>query len=319
MWKLLPEAAQSGEEMCVAFANALVEQMNNNSDIVAMDADLADASKFSVIKKAFPERFIEMGIAEANMMGVAAGMSMRGFVPFVHSFAPFVTRRVLDQVFMAGAYSHNTINIYGSDPGVCAAANGGTHSSYEDIALFRSIPETMIFDPADAVQLRWLIAELADKKGVHYIRANRKAVPQIYAENSTFELGKGNVLTEGVDVVVFTAGMLVSDALAAAGELVAKGISVSVVDIFTVKPLDIELVKGCINGKKLAVVFENHNIYGGLGSAVAEVMADNACAVPLLRLGVQDRFGQVGSVEYLKKTYGLTAENLQRRIEETLR
>ncbi len=319
MWKLLPEPAKPSGEMSAAFANALVERMKTNTNIVAMDADLADASKFSIIKKACPERFIEMGIAEANMIGVAAGMSLRGFVPFVHSFAPFVTRRVLDQVFMAGAYSHNTLNIYGSDPGVCAAANGGTHSSYEDIALFRSIPQAMIFDPADAVQLGWLIGELAGKKGVHYIRANRKAVPQIYAEGSTFGIGRGNVLRVGGDAVVFTCGLLLADALAAEVALRAKGISLCVVDLFTIKPLDVELVKSCVAGKRLAVVFENHNIYGGLGSAVAEVMAECACGVPLLRVGVKDSFGQVGSVDYLKKAYGLTAENLQKSIEEALR
>ena len=319
MWKMISGQSPAEGEMGAAFANALVKITNTNRRIVAMDADLADASRFSIIKKKVPGQFIEMGIAEANMIGVAAGMSIRGFIPFVHSFAPFVTRRVMDQVFMAGAYSHNTVNIYGSDPGVCAAANGGTHSSYEDVALFRSIPEAMIFDPADTVQLEWLVDRLAEMKGVHYIRANRKGVPQIYETGSTFEIGKGNILVNGTEAVIFTAGILLRDALDAAKMLGEKGISVAVVDLFTIKPLDVPLVRNCVEGKKLAVTFENHSIYGGLGSAVAEVMAECAQAVPLRRIGVQDRFGQVGPVEYLKETFGLTAKHLEREIEQALR
>ena len=319
MWKLISDQPSVEKAMGATFANTLVKIMNTNRRVVAMDADLADASKFSIIKKEVPRQFIEMGIAEANMIGVAAGMSMRGFIPFVHSFAPFVTRRVLDQIFMAGAYSNNTINIYGSDPGVCAAANGGTHSSYEDIALFRSIPEVMIFDPADTVQLEWLVTELAKMEGIHYIRANRKEVPRIYETGSTFEVGKGNVLVNGSDVIVFTTGILLKDALDAAQALKEKGISVAVVDLFTIKPLDVSLIKDCIKGKKMAVTFENHSIYGGLGSAVAEVMAECAQSIPLRRIGVRDCFGQVGSLQYLKETFGLTAKHLEQEIEQTIR
>lgn len=319
MWELLETPADTGQAMCAAFADELIQQMKTNNKIVAMDADLGNASKFSGIKKVFPKQFIEMGIAEANMIGVAAGMSLRGFIPFVHSFAPFATRRVADQIYMSGVYSSNTINIYGSDPGVCAAANGGTHSSYEDIALLRAFPTMEIFDPADTVQLKWLIGKLAQKKGVHYIRATRKETKQIYKEQSQFEMGRGNILMQGKDVVIFSMGILLADALYAAKTLKELGVLAQVVDLFCIKPLDRELVLQCAMGKKLAATFENHSIYGGIGSAIAEILAENKSAPPLIQIGVKDRFGQVGSVEYLKKIYGLTSDHLVSSIVGKLR
>lgn len=297
-------------EMRRVFVDTLMALMAENGKIVAQEADLGTASSFIRIQKQFPERFVEMGISEANMIGVAAGLSMRGFIPFVHSFAPFVSRRVGDQLFLEGAYARNTINIYASDPGVCAAANGGTHMTFEDVAQVRAIPGVEVYDPADGVQLAWLIREVVTRKGVHYIRTNRKEMPQIYTEGSTFEVGKGNVLRQGQDVLVIAAGELVRPALDAAETLAAQGISAEVIDMFTFKPLDHELILREAKGKKRIIVAENHNVIGGLGSAVAETLADAGCGVPLSRIGVDERFGQVGSIDFLKKDYGLTPEHI---------
>lgn len=316
MWKLAIDGKD--QELRTVFADTLNALIEENPKIFVMDADLAGASKFGKVQKAHPDNFLNMGISEANMMCAAAGMSMRGYVPFVHTFAPFAARRSLDQIYLSGAYAKNTLNIYGSDPGVCVAANGGTHTSFEDVAVMRTIPEAMVFDPADGAQLAWLIRELVPLKGVHYIRANRKNTPNLYAEGSTFTIGKGNILREGTDVLLISMGEVLHDALAAAEELGRQGISVEVVDMFTVKPLDAELVCREAAGKKLVVTFENHSVIGGLGGAVAEAMAEAGCGVRLKRLGVNDQFGQVGTLEYLKEAYGLTKENCVKVIQENL-
>ena len=310
MWKRLERAPEKAREQRVVFYQTLEVLMDENPKIVALEADLGGASGSLRVKRSHPENFIECGIMEANMIGVAAGMSMRGFVPFVHSFSPFASRRVADQVFLAGAYSHNTINIYASDPGVCAATNGGTHTSFEDVSLMRAIPGVEVYDPADGVQLEWLIRTLADRSGVHYIRTTRKDILPVYEPGSTFELGKGNVLCEGGDVLMIAAGTVLEDALGAAKALAESGVSVEVVDMFTLKPLDEELVLREAAGKRLVVTVENHSITGGFGSAVAELLAARPVHAPLLRVGVREQFGQVGSLKYLKRAYGLDAESI---------
>ena len=293
-----------------AYGEALADLGKRNKKIVALDADLAHATMTQNFADACPDRFFNAGIAEANMMGIAAGLSMRGRVPFVHTFAPFAVRRACDQIFLEGAYAGNTINIYGSDPGACAAQNGGTHTTLEDIAIMRAIPTVEVYDPADGVQLRWLIRELAGRKGVHYIRAARKGMPDIYAEGSSFETGKGCVLREGKDVLLVAAGLGLKLSLEAAEQLGAEGIDAGVIDMFTIAPLDTELLKAQIPGKKLVVTVENHGITNGLGSAVAEVIAGEGYGVRLSRIGSRNQFGQVGSQEYLMKAYGLTVENI---------
>lgn len=318
MWKRLERAPEKAREQRVVFYQTLEALMDENPKIVALEADLGGASGSLRVKRSHPENFIECGIMEANMIGVAAGMSMRGFVPFVHSFSPFASRRVADQVFLAGAYSHNTINIYASDPGVCAATNGGTHTSFEDVSLMRAIPGVEVYDPADGVQLEWLIRTLADRRGVHYIRTTRKDILPVYEPGSTFELGKGNVLCEGGDVLMIAAGTVLEDALGAAKALTESGVSVEVVDMFTLKPLDEELVLREAAGKRLVVTVENHSITGGLGSAVAELLAARPVHAPLLRVGVREQFGQVGSLKYLKRAYGLDAESIVAAVRAAL-
>ena len=318
MWKRLEGAPEKVREQRVVFYQTLESLMDENPKVVALEADLGGASGSLRIKKSHPDNFIECGIMEANMIGVAAGMSMRGFVPFVHSFSPFASRRVADQIFLAGAYSHNTLNIYASDPGVCAATNGGTHTSFEDVSLMRAIPGVEIYDPADGVQLEWLIRTLAGRSGVHYIRTTRKDILPIYAPGSTFELGKGNVLRAGSDVLMLAAGTVLEDALGAAEALEGAGISVEVADMFSLKPLDSALVLREAAGKRLVVTVENHSVTGGLGSAVAEPLAEQGAHAPLLRVGVREQFGQVGSLKYLKRAYGLDAPSIADAVRAAL-
>lgn len=293
-----------------AAMNILDQMMDENSDLIFFDADLASASGSRALQTAHPNQFVQTGICEANMIGMACGMSTYGFIPFVHSFAPFVSRRVFDQVFLSGGYAHTTLNILGTDPGFCAAANGGTHTTFEDVAMMRTIPNSIVVDACDPVELAWVLEELSQKTGIHYVRTTRKAVRPVYEEGSTFELGKGNILRTGKDILIIAAGQLVSDALDAADILEKKGWSTEVIDMFTIKPLDTALLKEECAGKLAVVTFENHNITGGLGTACAEALLDYGISVPFRRIGIQEQFGQVGSVDYLQQAFGLQAENV---------
>ena len=319
MFKLVQDRSQKGCELRGVVVQTLQDVMEENEKVVALEADLGGASKFTDIQKSHPDRFVQCGIAEADMIGIAAGLSSEGFVPFVHTFAPFSTRRAFDQIYLSCAYAKNTINIYGSDPGFCVGTNGGTHTSFEDMALMRSIPDALVLDIADASQLEWCIRQLSTMSGVHYFRANRKPVRQVYEANSTFEFGKGNVLKQGKDVLILSCGQVVSDALDAAEHLEQEGISCEVIDMFTIKPLDVPLILEEIKDKRACVTFENHSIIGGLGSAVSEVLAENGISIPFKRHGVQDRFGQVGSPDFLQKEYGLTASDLEKSIHSLLK
>ena len=287
----LANTREVGKELRVAVVDALKETMENNEKVIALDADLGAASKWTDLIKTNPDRFINVGIAEANMVGVAAGLNLTGYIPFVHTFGPFATRRVLDQVFLSGAYSKNTINIFGSDPGFAAGHNGGTHTTWEDVALLRAIPDVVICDAADAVQMEWIIKEFSQLTG------------------------KGNLLKEGSDYLIVAAGQLVSEALDVAEHLEERGITADVIDMFTIKPLDKELLLERLIGKKMVITIENHSITGGLGSAVAEVLADNGLAIPLKRIGVDERFGQVGTPAFLQEEFGLTAEKIIEQID----
>lgn len=316
MWKL--QRGATGKELRKVFVETLQSMMDENPNVLALEADLGGASGFTSLKNTHPKQFIQMGIAEANMVGVAAGLSMRGYIPYVHTFAPFSTRRACDQIFLEGAYAQNTLNIYGSDPGVCVGANGGTHNSFEDIAIMRSIPNVLVVAPADEVQLEWTIRKSAELSGVHYIRANRKGNLSVYAPGSEFTFGKGNLLYEGEDVLLLSMGEMLGIALNAADELKKTGISTEVIDMFTLKPFDDDLLRRRIKNKKMVVTFENHSIIGGLGSCVAEVMAEEACGIPLVRIGANDVFGQVGTYDYLRNVFGLTEKNIVNVVKRKL-
>lgn len=305
MFQLAENRQEAGRELRDCVVETLQELMKDDDKITALEADLGGASGFTKIKKTNPERFIQCGIAEANMMGVAAGLSLTGFKPFTHTFAPFATRRVFDQLFLSGAYAGNTINVYGSDPGFSVASNGGTHTAWEDVALIREIPGAVICDPADDVQMEWIIKEFLKMEGIHYVRSNRKAVRNVYKKGSSFKIGQGNILKEGKDILIIAAGQLVSEALDCAEELEKEGYSVEVIDMFTIKPLDEKLLIKEAKGKSKIVTIENHSIYGGLGSAVSEVIAENGISVPVKRIGVKEKFGQVGTAEFLQEEFGL--------------
>lgn len=315
MYKLCDKREET-QEMRMCVVNSIIELMKENDKVLALDADLASASGFSKIEKNYPRQFIQCGIAEANMVGVSAGISLLGYISFIHSFGPFVSRRVFDQVFVSGAYADTNINIYGSDPGFCVAQNGGTHTTWEDVALMRTIPHAIICDAADGTQMKWIIKNFAKLHGIHYVRGNRKPVRNIYTADSEFEFGKGNILKKGTDVLVISAGQIVSDALDASEELDKNNISVEVIDMFTIKPIDKELILNEAKGKKIIITFENHSIIGGLGSAVSEVLSDNGVGIKLKRMGVDEQFGQVGTAEWLQKEYHLTKDDLIKEIKK---
>lgn len=312
----LTNKQEVGKELRTVVVDTIKELMIKNSRIVALDADLGSASGWTTLEELYKERFFNMGISEANMVGVAAGLSIENFIPFIHTFGPFATRRVFDQLFISGGYSGNTIIVYGSDPGFAAGPNGGTHTTWEDMALIRMIPHSVICDAADEVQMAWIINEFSQRKGINYIRGNRKAVHKIYESGSTFEIGKGNLLQSGTDILLIAAGQLVYETLQVAKKLEQTGYSVSVIDMFTVKPLDKELIKEQIIGKKAVVTIENHSINGGLGSAVGEFLAEEAFGIPLKRIGVNERFGQVGTPDFLQEEFDLTTERIYEQLQD---
>ena len=309
MFKVKETIETSKTLMRDACCKGLMDAAEKNPDVVVLDADLVNSSGLKPFFKAYPDRAFDCGIAESNMIGIAAGMSAAGKIPFTHTFGCFASRRVCDQIMISCAYAHLNVKMIGSDPGVTAAKNGGTHMPFEDMAVLRAIPEITLIEPSDPVMMQSLVEQLVEAYGVYYIRMVRKEASSIYEEGSTFEIGKGNVLTEGNDLTVFASGIMVEEALKAAKLLKDEGISARVVDMFTWKPLDTELVARCAEETGCFVTAENHNVYGGLGSAIAEA-AVQTNPVPVEMVGVKDRFGQVGDVKFLKKEYNLTAEDI---------
>lgn len=307
-----------GMEMRAALAKAAMELMAENKDIVMMDADLASASGFNKIFQAFPEQCINAGICEANMMGMAAGMSLLGKIPFVHSFAPFAVRRTLDQIYMSGVYQRANIRIFGTDPGYWAAHNGGTHTTVEDISVLRALPEMQILAPSDPVMMDFLVRYTAKEYGMFYIRSARKVLGNLYAPGKTFDLAKPECVREGDDLVIFACGVMVHEALAAAKVLSERGIEATVVDVFCIKPLANEALHPFMEGKKLVIAAENHSRFGGLGSLVAESMAAKGVGIPLRQVAINDRFGEVGTVPALREKYGLRAEDIIAQAEAVL-
>jgi len=297
------------------FSTMIPGLLDSDPDVIYLDADLMSCIGTAKYAKAHPDRAINCGIAEANMVGVAAGLAAVGFYPICHSFGTFASRRCYDQAFLSGAYAKNPITILGTDPGVCAAMNGGTHMPFEDVALYRAMPGATIIDAADTTQLENIFPRLVKMPGVKYVRANRKANDRIYGEGSEFEIGKGVVLREGADVTLITAGFMVGRTLKAAEILAEKGIRATVIDMFTIKPLDEELVVDYAQRTGCVVTVENHNVIGGLYSAVSECLAAKF-PVPMGRVAVEDVFGEVGPVDYLAERFGLTTEHIVQVVED---
>lgn len=299
------------------YIDQLIEFAKSDPNIVILDADLMHSNGTSRFQEKFPERAINVGVQEANMMGIAAGLSATGKIPFTHTFACFSTRRALDQVYISIAYNRLNVKMMATDPGITAAYNGGTHMPLEDVGFMRGIPTVTIIEPVDTVMMKALLKDITYSYGPCYVRISRKTTVRIFEEGSSFEIGKGITLKEGKDVTIIASGIMVAEALDAADLLKSEGIDARVVNIFTIKPIDRELIEKCAVETGAIVTAENHNIYNGLGSAVAEVVAETY-PVPIERVGVKDLFGEVGSVEYLKKRFNLTAQDIAASVKKVL-
>ncbi|MDO4154474.1 MAG: transketolase family protein [Clostridia bacterium] len=292
-----------------AYGKTLVELGEKNDKVLVLDADLAAATKTGMFKKAFPERFIDVGIAEGNLMGVAAGLAATGHIVFASSFAMFAAGRAFEQVRNSIGYPHLNVKIGATHAGISVGEDGASHQCCEDIALMRSIPGMVILNPADDIEARACVLAAAEHEGPVYMRFGRLAVPRVFDESYKFEIGKGAVLTEGDDVTIVATGLMVNEALLAAESLKADGISARVVNMATIKPIDREIIVESAKKTGAIVTAEEHNILGGLGSAVAEVVCETV-PVPVLRVGVEDVFGKSGPAVELLHIYGLDAQHI---------
>ncbi len=302
-----------------AYGNALVELGNEYKNLVVLDADLAEATKTCKFKEAHPERFFDCGIAEGNMMGVAAGLAAAGMIPFASSFAMFAAGRAFEQVRNAIGYPHLNVKIGATHAGLTVGEDGATHQCNEDIALMRTIPGMTIINPADAIEAKAAVKAAVVHKGPVYMRFGRYAVPVFNnAETYTFELGRGIELCDGKDVAIIATGLTVHMALEAAELLKADGISARVINIHTIKPIDADILVKAAKETGAIVTAEEHSIIGGLGSAVAEVLMEQ-CPVPMRRIGVADKFGKSGQVPELLAEYGLTTENIIAKVKEVIK
>jgi len=302
-------------EMRVALISEIEKIMEKDNRIVFVDADLGRAGSTLKLRERFPERALDVGVAEQNMASVAAGLSSYGFIPFISSFTSFATRRIADQIAISISYAGSNVKIIGLDPGISAELNGGTHMSFEDVGIIRSIPGTVIFEPVDVIQLVKAVPQIIDYKGVIYIRLFRKKAPQVFNENYKFNLFKADVLKEGNDISIFATGITVNESIKAVEILNKKGIDTELVNVHTIKPIDKETVISSIKKTKAVVTCENHNIIGGLRSAVAEVMTEEYLCAPFRYIGVHDCFGEVGKYDYLVRKYKLSADAI---VEKTL-
>lgn len=296
-------------EVRQTMAAGLVSAAAKDDRIVVLDADLMSCHSTKCFLEAYPERFINVGIAEANLIGVAAGMAAFGKIPFAFSFAPFATRRCYDQIFISVAYSKLPVKIVGSDPGVMAEANGGTHMPFEDMSIMRAIPHMVCFEPTDATMLEKALPEIIDYPGAVYIRMFRKKAEKIYDDSLEFKLGKAVTLKDGGDVTLIASGIMVARALKAADELKEAGIDARVLNIHTWKPIDEDAIVSAAKDTGAIVTCENHTTAGGLGSAVAEVAAEKS-PVPMEFVGVKNSFGEVGKEAYLSEKFGLTVSDI---------
>ena len=301
-----------------SYGSALKELGAVTENLVVLDADLAGATKTNIFQKAFPERHFDCGIAEANMIDVAAGLSTMGLVPFAATFAMFAAGRAYEQVRNTIGYPHLNVKIGATHGGISVGEDGASHQCNEDIALMRTIPGMTILNPADAVEARACVKAALDFEGPVYMRFGRAAVPVIHEENDyKFEIGKGEVLREGSDVTIVATGIMVNSALEAASKLAEEGVSAEVINICTIKPLDKELIAASAKKTGKVVTAEEHSVIGGLGGAVCEALAET-CPVPVCRIGIQDVFGESGSAGALLAKYGLDGDGVYRTVKAFL-
>lgn len=301
--------AAAEKEPLQIFNEVMKELFEQDEKVVYLDADLMGSLRTAQLWKDYPKNVFNTGIQEANMVGVAAGMYLNGFKPYVHSFAPFASRRVFDQVFLSVGYGKKSIRIIGSDAGIMATNNGGTHMSFEDVAMMRTIPDSCVVDVSDPTMFGAILKLTKDRLGVTYIRTARRNLSDIYQVDEKFELGKGKVLKDGNDVTLIACGIMVATCLQAAEVLKQKGINARVVDIITIKPIDEDLVLKCAKETNAIVTCENTNVIGGLGSAVCDILAQKY-PTRVEKIGIQDQYGCVGNEQFLREKYGLTVENV---------
>lgn len=293
------------------FTDFLREEMQRDEKRVLIDADLAKCIGSASFRKDFPERAYDVGIAEANMVGIAAGFSAYGYKPVITSFAPFVSRRALDQIMISLCYSEQNCVIVGTDPGICAELNGGTHMPLEDIGALRSIPHITIYEPTDIIEFKAILPEIFSKPGVTYIRMNRKTPPIVYAgkENKEFKLNSVDIIKGGSDVSIIASGIMVKTALEASDELAKENINAEVVVCHTVKPIDYKAIVNTARKTGAIVTAENHNVMGALKSAVSEVICEN-CPTPIKSVGIKEQFGEVGKMDKLRNRYNMNVADI---------
>lgn len=300
------------------YGEALVKYGKDNQNVVVLDADVSSSTKTDLFGKAYPDRFLNVGIAEANMAAMAAGLAAAGKIPFANTFAAFLSSLGLLAAQSYGSYSQLPIKLAGAYGGMSDMFDGPSHHALNDIAIMRSLPHFQVFVPADAAQASWLVKYAIDTPKPMYLRLSRDVFPDIYPADEPFACGKGKLVRDGRDASVIACGLSVGNALAAADLLAGEGISLRVVDMFCVKPVDTALILRCARETGAIVCAEEHSIIGGLGSAVAEVLAENGCGIPLGFAGVSDRHGECGPYRRLQEKYGLDAAAIAAKVRSTL-
>lgn len=300
-----------------AYGKALLILGKENPNVVVLDADLSKSTKTAEFGKNYPERFFNMGIAEGNLLGTAAGLAAAGKVPFASSFAIFATGRAFEQIRNSIAYPKLNVKIAATHAGISVGEDGGSHQAIEDVAIMRALPNMVVLVPADGEETRQMVLAAAEYEGPVYIRMGRLEVPVLFGEDYHFEIGKAKVLKEGTDVAIMANGLMVAAALEAAELLAGEGISVSVVNVSSVKPLDEETILRVAKETRAVVTAEEHNIIGGLGSAIAEILGEKL-PTPMVRVGLKDSFGESGRPYELLEKYGLGKEGLVKAVREAL-
>jgi len=298
-----------------SYGEALAELGKENDKIVVLDADLSGATKTGIFAKQFPERFFNVGIAEQNMMGVAAGMSTSGFIPYVSTFAVFAAGRAYDQIRSSIAYPKLNVKICATHAGITVGEDGATHQMLEDISMMRTLPNMTVLSTSDDIQTKWAVKEISKIEGPVYLRLARLATPVIYNENTKFEIGKGHQFGEGTDAAVIATGVVVAEALKAQEELAKKGINIRVIDIHTIKPIDKEIIIKAAKETKKIITIEDHSVIGGLGSAVCEVLVEEY-PTKVTRMGIKDTFGTSGKAEELMKYFHITVEDIIQEVKK---
>ena len=293
-----------------SYGEALLELGKENEKIVVFDSDLSTATKTEIFAKEFPDRFFDMGIAEQNMISTAAGMATCGKIPYASTFAVFAAGRAYDQIRNSVCYPNLNVKICATHAGITVGEDGATHQMIEDISLMRTLPNMTVISTSDDIQTKWAVKEISKIEGPVYLRLSRLATPIIYDENHKFEIGKAVLFGDGEDATIFATGVTVVEALKAQENLKSKGINVRVVDVHTIKPIDRDMIVKCAKETKRLISIEDHNVIGGMGSAISEVLTEEYPA-KLTRLGIKDTFGKSGKAEELMKYFGITADEIE--------